>query len=406
MSVDETRDRVTARVPLHAYDGDAAASHGPPRLATPRLLVVSHPSVLAVNQHVYGRLVERGWDVQLVVPASWRHEYKRSRRVQPTPLPALKHRYQLVPVALAGRPQRHFYLASVRRILRRLRPDVVFLEEEPFSASSWQWGRAAHHFRIPFGVQMDENLDRPLPAPARLFRSFALERAAFVVARSHTAAALASRWGARGVVQVVPHHVPAWETRPHPHDLFTVGYAGRLVPEKGIDTLVKAIRRVPERVELLIVGDGPLRSDLQYSDLGASQIRILTDIDHASMDIAYAQMDVLVLPSLTTPKWCEQFGRVLVEALWCGVPVIGSDSGEIPWIIETTGGGVTFPESDAESLARNIEELLQNPSMRRRFAETGRRRVSEVFSVTAVCNALEALLVAVWKHAAPPRRQG
>jgi glycosyltransferase involved in cell wall biosynthesis len=56
---------------------------------------------------------------------------------------------------------------------------------------------------------------------------------------------------------------------------------------------------------------------------------------------AYAEMDVLVLPSRTTSRWAEQFGRVLIEALWCGVLVVGS--GEIPWIVETTGGGRVFP---------------------------------------------------------------
>ncbi len=55
---------------------------------------------------------------------------------------------------------------------------------------------------------------------------------------------------------------------------------------------------------------------------------------------------MLALPSRTTPTWKEQFGRVIVEALWCGVPVVGSDSGEIPWLIELTGGGLTFPEGE------------------------------------------------------------
>ena len=64
------------------------------------------------------------------------------------------------------------------------------------------------------------------------------------------------------------------------------------------------------------------------------------------MAAGYAQLDVLVLPSHTTPTWKEQFGRVIVEALWCGVPVVGSDSGEIPWLIELTGGGLVFPEGD------------------------------------------------------------
>ena len=64
------------------------------------------------------------------------------------------------------------------------------------------------------------------------------------------------------------------------------------------------------------------------------------------MPALYREMDVLVLPSRTTPTWAEQFGKVLCEALLCGTPVIGSSSGEIPWVVTTTGGGLVYPEGD------------------------------------------------------------
>ena len=79
----------------------------------------------------------------------------------------------------------------------------------------------------------------------------------------------------------------------------------------------------------------------------------------------YAQLDVLVLPSRTTPTWKEQFGRVIVEALWCGVPVVGSDSGEIPWLIGLTGGGLMFPEGDHAALAGGSTRLRGRPGAAR-----------------------------------------
>jgi glycosyltransferase involved in cell wall biosynthesis len=102
---------------------------------------------------------------------------------------------------------------------------------------------------------------------------------------------------------------------------------------------------------------------------------------------------VLVLPSHTLPTWKEQFGRVIAEALWCGVPVVGSDSGEIPWLIELTGGGLIFPEGDRDALARALGQLRREPQLRRALAEHGRAEVHRRFSLPAATDALERLLV-------------
>jgi glycosyltransferase involved in cell wall biosynthesis len=269
----------------------------------------------------------------------------------------------------------------------------VFCDQEPTSVPAAQWGLAAHALGIPFGVQMDENLNRSLPVPARIIRAAVLPRAAFVAARSDAAARLAAAWGARGDVRLVPHHVPGW---PRPerkaHRSFTIGYAGRLVPEKGLDTLVAAVRRLRSPVELLVAGDGPLRGWLEAADLGEATLRVIRGTDHAEMASLYAEMDVLVLPSRTTPGWAEQFGRVLVEALWCGTPVVGSDSGEIPWVIETTGGGLVVPEGDDEALADRLGQLRRDPGLRDTLARRGRARSVELFSVEAVADRMEEVL--------------
>ena len=88
----------------------------------------------------------------------------------------------------------------------------------------------------------------------------------------------------------------------------------------------------------------------------------------------------------------EQFGRVVIESLWCGVPVIGSDSGEIPWLIELTGGGLVFPEGDRDALAGRLRELRADPDRRRALAAAGRASVERLFSVPAATDALERML--------------
>lgn len=360
-----------------------------------RLLVVSHPAVVAVNQEVYRELSRRGWQVTIVVPDRWRNEYAQGD-FPPRALSGLESALLPVRVLLPGRPQRHLYLASARRICRRLRPDVAFLEEEPFALASAQWGRALARRGVPFGVQCYENIDRALPAPVRRLRSRVLADAAFVAARSQTAGELARAWGARGEIGLAPPAVPLWEREPHngrPAERpFTVGFAGRLIESKGLDDLIAAVRTLEAPVEVVLIGNGELRERLEGQPVPGSTVRVVTDLSHAEMPAGYAQMDVLVLPSRTTATWKEQLGRVIVEALSCGVPVIGSDSGEIPWLIELTGGGLVFAEGDSEMLAARLRELRASPERRRELAERGGAAVQRMFTVAAATDALEGLL--------------
>lgn len=357
-----------------------------------RLLVVSHPGVLAVNQAVYLSMMDLAWQPLIVVPSRWRHDYS-AELFAPEVLAGMEGRLLPLPVVLPGRPQRHLYLARPKQVIEDFRPEVIFVEEESFSCAAMQWGWVAERSGLPFGVQSDENLDRQLPLAARVIRRWVLERASFVAARSPTAASRAREWGAKGRISVVPHAVPLWTTLPHTDSTtFTIGFAGRLVPEKGLTELVDAAQRLPAPVRLLFVGDGPMRTELEAVRLEGGTVEVRTDVPHSRMPEAYAEMDVLVLPSRTTPTWAEQFGRVLVEALSCGVPIVGSDSGEIPWVVTTTGGGHVFHEGDAEHLSRILTELRASPAERARLAERGRVMVKKLFTADACAKEMADLL--------------
>jgi len=360
-----------------------------------RLLVLSHPAVLAVNQLPYVELRLHGWDPYLVVPARWRHVYAAGTFPHET-APELRGRVAARRVVLAGRVQRHVYVMHPGRLIDELAPEAAFLEAELTSAAAFQWSRPLAHRGIPYGVQAAENLDRPWPLMARVFRAATISDASFVASRSPTAAKLAQRARPDVAAPVIPHHVPAWppssESSERPDDGLVVGFAGRLVPEKGLDTLIEAAAGL-DGITVRLVGNGPERDRLtaQAAQLGV-RLELRPDIAHERMASAYARFDVLVLPSRTTPTWTEQFGRVLVEAMWCGVPVIGSSSGEIPWVIESTGGGLVFKEGDATALRRAIAELRDSPARRRELGSSGQERVRDTFSVEAVARALSGAL--------------
>lgn len=176
-----------------------------------------------------------------------------------------------------------------------------------------------------------------------------------------------------------------------------VGYLGRLVPEKGVDVLLRAVQACPAPVSVLIVGDGPEKARLQalaaQLALG-DRCRFLPAVPYDEVPNYLSALDMLVLPSRTTPRWKEQFGRVLAEAMACRVAVIGAESGAIPEVIHDAGR--TFPEGDVAALAGVLAELAGDDAQRRALAERGYQRARALYSVET----LAGQLLDVWRRCA------
>ena len=109
---------------------------------------------------------------------------------------------------------------------------------------------------------------------------------------------------------------------------------------------------------------------------------LIDQFKHDDMPRYVGAMEMLVAPSQTTPSWKEQFGRMVIEAFACGVPVIGSDSGEIPRVIDDAG--IVVGESDVDGWTKAIEHLLGDVKTRERLAERGLERCRENYSVERI----------------------
>jgi glycosyltransferase involved in cell wall biosynthesis len=100
-------------------------------------------------------------------------------------------------------------------------------------------------------------------------------------------------------------------------------------------------------------------------------------------------LDILVLPSRTTARWKEQFGRVLTEAMATKTPVVGSSSGEIPSVIGEAG--LVFAEGDQAALRAHLAQLIEDRDLRQHLGEQGFARFHERFTQEAVAQATIAL---------------
>ncbi|MBI3813554.1 MAG: glycosyltransferase family 4 protein, partial [Nitrospinae bacterium] len=167
----------------------------------------------------------------------------------------------------------------------------------------------------------------------------------------------------------------------NPENKFTIGFVGRLVREKGIIDLLDAVLNAGFDSHLLIIGAGPLKSKIIERTKGAGishRVKIIDRVPSLEIYKYFNCMDCLVLPSLTMPNWKEQFGRVLIEAMACEVPVIGSNSGEILNVIGDAG--LIFKEGDTNDLSSKINLLINNEDLRIKLGKKGRQRVLEHFT--------------------------
>jgi glycosyltransferase involved in cell wall biosynthesis len=141
-----------------------------------------------------------------------------------------------------------------------------------------------------------------------------------------------------------------------------------------------------------VVGEGPYREAVtaQAEALGLDgRLEITGSVPHEAMQGHLARMDVLVLPSRTTARWKEQFGRVLVEAMALGVPVIGSNSGEIPAVVGDAG--LVFPEGDVTELRGRIRCLMGDDALRADLARRGSARALGRYTNQAIADATHAI---------------
>ena len=337
-----------------------------------------------------------GLELRVLVPDRWRH-YGAWRK--PDPVDPSQFRLEVGHASLPWLPGAQFYAhwyPGLAKLLREFRPDIIDLWEEPWGLVSahacWLRDRLLPHARVI--SETEQNVNKRLPPPFETFRRYVYRRADFVVCRNAEAQEVVRAKGYAGLMQVVPNAVDAELFRPMdradcrrrlPPALgrfdFLAGYVGRLVEEKGLLDLVEALEFCPPTLGLLLVGAGPLRARLEQRarELGregqivfepARPLDELPDLMNA--------LDVLVLPSRTAPGWKEQFGRVIIEAYACGVPVVGSDSGAIPEVVGA--GGVIFPEGNVHALAETLVALRSDPARCARLGQAGHVLVNERYT--------------------------
>jgi L-malate glycosyltransferase len=385
-----------------------------------KILIASHSYIIELNREKLRELaqLEPGIEVTIVVPKKWRPGGVMNQTIETQAFQ--EGNFRVVPMTNYSQNNQGLlsFGPELITLLKTFRPNVIQVEQGVKSLAYAQmitlnkllglkakmlfftWWNLPYETKFPLAQLERYNLnnssgivvgntdgynvlrDRGYNGPMRIMPQLGVDE---------------QRFQAQAQPEIAAQHGI------QPED-FVIGFVGRFVPEKGLRTLFHAAAKLGNKREkpnwkMLLLGRGPMQAELQElaGELGfADRLIQIESVPHADVYRYINLMSVLLLPSETTDEfktltasgWKEQFGHVLIEAMACRVPVIGSDSGEIPNVIDDAG--LVFPEGDVAQLTDRLTQLISNPDFAQAIGQKGYQRAMVQYTNRALAKDLLA----------------
>jgi len=350
-----------------------------------RAIIVSRLYADAAARGKLRALAGLGCTIGAVVPASW----------QPAPGEAPRATtfgddagVRIFPAAVRGfEAELSWDSAALRRALAEFGPDLVQLEEEPWSQVAAAVVRAAARLDFRVTVFSWESLPPRLPLIARLRRERVLRYCAGLMGGSRLALELLTGGDSGKPTTVLPQTgvTPPLVVGSFARPALNIGFIGRLVPERGLDLLFRACVQLSDAWSIHVAGTGPAQEELEAlaERLGISA-RVIWHgaLSRSALAELWPQLDCAVFPSRTTPRWVETRGRTVLDAMAYGLPVVVTASGALPEVVGSAGQVV--PEEGVDQLAETLRSFAQNPEARHALGAEARRRVLAEYTDDAI----------------------
>jgi L-malate glycosyltransferase len=298
----------------------------------------------------------------------------------------------------------------LRRLLARLQPDLLHVH---YASGYGTLARLAGWRPTLLSVWGSDVYSFPERGPLQAWLLRGNLRAAQALASTSEAMADQVRrlWPGAGPITITPFGVdctrfcPLPAERPHGQPL-TIGTVKTLAPAYGIDLLLQAFAQLRQRLpatamRLRLVGGGPQWAELQAlaQRLGlADAVTFTGPVVHEQVPAQLRQLDLYVAPSRH-----ESFGVAVVEAMACGLPVLVSDAGGLPEVVQHGVSGLVVPAEDVAALTDALARLVADAGLRRRLAQAGRERVLALYDwPRCVDRMIECQDAVITAHAARP----
>ena len=377
-----------------------------------KILVASHTYIVDINCEKFETLAQLHPDIEvtIIVPKKWKPGGVQNKIIEPKA--RNERNFRVLPISNFSQNNQGLltFGSDMLKLLNDFRPQIIQVEQgvksfayaQLITLNKWLNLRAKNVFFTWW------NLPYKSKFPVSYLEGYNLANTDGLVAGNQDAADILRDHGYDQDFIVMPQlgvNEDLFCPQKQPdlaHQLgikeedFVIGFVGRFVEEKGISTLLKAIKSLPEKNwKLLLLGRGELKEKIikeSQKNCIEKHIIIVESVAHDQVAKYINLMNVLVLPSETTYKfttltavgWKEQFGHVLIEAMACKVPVIGSNSGEIPNVIGDAG--LIFPEGDDLALQNCLTRLMLDENLASELSDKGYQRILNYYTNKALAN--------------------
>jgi glycosyltransferase involved in cell wall biosynthesis len=375
-----------------------------------KILVASHTYIVDLNCEKLKILanLEPELEVTVVVPKKWRPGGVQNKLIETKVWN--DGNFRVVPISNFSQNNQGLltFGADLIELLKQFKPQIIQVEQGSKGLGYAQLITLNRLLRLKAKNVFFTwwNLPYQSKFPISLLENYNLKNTDGLIAGNQDAADILREHGYQKAVTVMPQlgvDEKLFTKTSQPELLaklgikdneFVIGFVGRFVPEKGILTLMGAIAHLKELSwKVLLLGRGTLKETILIEAKKAGiqdRLIVVESVPHHEVPRYLNLMNVLVLPSETTDKfktltavgWKEQFGHVLIEAMACQIPVIGSDSGEIPHVIGDAG--LIFSEGKIEALQQCLRQLIEQPEFAQKLAQKGYERAMKKYTNLAL----------------------
>jgi len=356
-------------------------------------------------------------DLTLLAPKVW---YENFQKIVLKKSDKKKYKVLSAKCLFKGYENRGFYYDfGLIKVLNKVKPDVICMLEEPFSFFAFQIVFFKNIFskksKIIFYSSDNHSWKHHYPYRPKLLYKFI-----FNYVSKNTDFAMVVNKEVKDILRSKDFNKPieifSWgididlfkkisidEKEKNRRKLgldrkIVIGYVGRILKIKGIETLMKIVEKNKgDLFHLLLIGEGP---DKEYFQKLAEEMNIQNNcsflgyIEPNDLHNYYGVMDMLILPSFEEFK--ERFGRVLIEAMACNIPVIGSNTGGIPEVIKDAG--LLFEQKNLEDLDKKIHELLHNEKLKENIIFRGKKLLEKKYTWNAFAKKMHKVIFEVIKY--------
>ncbi|MBO6517681.1 MAG: glycosyltransferase [Bacteroidia bacterium] len=374
------------------------------------VLVISHACFKSVNRKVYSRLAQDGLTIELVVPKHLNYPAGKKQAD-----PKQEGEPEITFVELVGSNPRTYQYSGILEILDKKKPRYVLLDNDPVSRMTLTIGKWIKRNRASKLLCLScENLSLSITAevkrrglkylPISLAKRFMLFRAKKVVDTVFTinnaGTAIFKAEGFRNVIKT-PLGFDAslfsiddesrkrirTENKVQTNDKL-IAYFGRLTYAKGVHVLLEALSKLKQKGWTLMMDqfeeyssgyEKELQQLIEQHDLAKNVVFV--NPSHLEISRYMNAADLVVVPSVSTGNWKEQYGRVIPEAMACGKTIIASASGAIPEILGEYG--MLIEENQPDVLASTISSWLNGENIVSKSPEEIARYSVDYFSIEA-----------------------